>query len=104
MQITMKEVEGKPRKLGTLKGRPVMHVRTKGGLHIIAAPKGGSFETLGMAHHVAVAKHMAQRYEPDVVWTELSKSEHWDIRSYESLIPEAEQLTAQARALESQEK
>jgi hypothetical protein len=102
MQIDRKEVEGQPRKLGTLKGRPVMHVRLKGGLHIIAAAKGMGHETLGMAHHVAVAKHMAQRYEPDVVWTELSKSEHWDIRLYQDMIPAAEELTARARALESQ--
>lgn len=105
MEITAKQIDKKfpPRKIGLLKGRPVMHLRTKGGYHLVVTPKGGGHETLGAGHHWAVAQHLAGRYAPEVVWTELSKADHVDIRAYEYLIPEAQALTERLRALESQE-
>jgi len=103
MNIDRKQIDPKfpPRKIGLLKGRAVMHVRTKGGYHIVAAPKGTAFETLGAGHHWVVAQHLAGRREPDIMWTELSKADHVDIRAYEYLLPEAEALTERLRSLES---
>lgn len=103
MEIDAKQLDKRfpPRKVGLLKGRPVMHVRCKGGWQFVCAPKGTAWETLGAGHHWVVAQHLAGRHEPDITWTELSKADHVDIRAYEYLLPEYQAVTERIRALES---
>lgn len=99
MDLSAKQIDEKPKKVGTLKGRPVYHLRTKGGLHILVAPGGTGYETLGTGPHRAVARHIATKHEPEIVWSELSKSDHVDIEAYELILPRYETLTDDLRSL-----
>ena len=99
MQIPSNQIEFK-KKVGKSKGKPVFHVKTRGGLHVIADDKG---TVLGSGPHRAVARHLAQKFEPDVEWTELSKSDHVDFEAYAHLLPQYEALTERMRALQKAE-
>lgn len=101
MDISSEQISEKPKKVGTLKGRPVFSMRTKGGLYMLVAPKGQSFETLGTGPHRGVARHIAQKHEPDVVWTDLSKADHVPIEHFEFVLPEYEDLTNRIRKLQN---
>lgn len=99
MQIDTKQIDEKPKKVGNLRGKPVFHLRTKGGLHILVMQKNGTYETLGTGPHRAVARHIANKYEPDIVWSELSKSDHVDPEAYALILPKYEEVTEALRAL-----
>lgn len=98
MQIDAKQIDQKPKKVGSVNGKPVFHLRTKGGLHILVMQKGGSYETLGTGPHRAVARHIASRHEPDIVWDSLSKADHVDVSSFAMILPKYEQITEALRA------
>lgn len=93
MNLTAEQIDEKPKKVGDLKGRPVFHLRTKGGLHVLVTPRGASFETLGTGPHRAVARHIAQKHEPDIIWSELSKADHVNPESFAMILPKYEELT-----------
>jgi hypothetical protein len=99
MDLSAKQIDEKPKKVGNLHGKPVYHLRTKGGLHILVTPGGTGYETLGTGPHRAVARHIAQKHEPEIVWSELSKSDHVDIEAFEMVLPKYENLTDALRAI-----
>ncbi len=70
-----------------------MEVVTKGGYHILVAPKGNTFETLGVGPHRAVARHIATKHHKSIKWTELSKGDWIAPEDYEHLIPKYEAIT-----------
>lgn len=93
MNISQEEVEFK-KAVGKARGKTLYHLKTRGGLHIIGLEGG---EILGTGSHKGIARHIARKTEPDVVWTELSKSEHIDPQDFEHLIPQYEELTQTLR-------
>ena len=99
MNIDSKQIDEKPKKVGNLHGKPVFHLRTKGGLHILVMQKASGYETLGTGPHRAVARHIASKYEPDIVWSELSKSDHVDPEAYAMILPKYEEITEALRAI-----
>jgi hypothetical protein len=98
MNITEKHIASKKR-IGSLKGRPVVEVLTTGGLHLVVTEEGGKLKTLGTGPHRAVARWVAQKREPDLLVTELSKSDFVDERAILSVAPRYEALTDRFNAL-----
>ncbi len=93
MQIEKKQLAGKPKKVGDLDGRAVFSLVTKGGCHLLVAPKGTSFETLAVAPHRAVARHIAMKQHKSIKWQELSKGDWLDPKEFEHILPKYEALT-----------
>ncbi len=76
MNIPTAQLIGSPKEIGKFKDMPVMEVSTIGGLSLVfAVKKGGATQTLGVASHKAIARHIASKENPDLELTELSKSE-----------------------------
>lgn len=98
MDLTPKQIEQKPKKVGVLEGKPVYHLKTKGGLHLLVIQKASGYETLGTGPHRAVARHIAMTHEPGIVWTELSKSDHVDPEAYELILPKYVAITDALRS------
>mgnify|MGYP000904811848 CR=1 FL=1 len=91
------------KKVGKLNGRPVFEIATKGGFHMIVAPKGTGYETLGTGPHRAVARHIAEKTEKEILWTELSKSDWVDPADFADLIPKYEEVTRYIRSVQGDE-
>lgn len=100
MKIEANQIEYKKR-IGNIKGSPVIELSTIGGLHLLVVARKGTFETLAAAPHRAVARFIAKKREPDLEITELSKSEEVDPSSFEHLLPKYEELTAALRAAQT---
>lgn len=83
ISITEKQLAGKPRRVGTLKGDPVFLLATRGGLHVVAAKK----KLLGVGPHPAVAKHIAEKREPEIVFDALQKGDLAEYQDYAVLLP-----------------
>jgi hypothetical protein len=76
MNVSRDQFASRPQEIGTFKGQPVMEVALKGGLHLVfAVKKNGGTETLGTGSHRAVARFVAEKENPDLAITELTKSE-----------------------------
>jgi hypothetical protein len=103
MDLNAKQIDEKPKKVGVLKGKPVFHLRTKGGLHLLVTAAGTGYQTLGTGPHRAVARHIAQKHEPEIVWSELSKADHVDISTFALVLPKYEELTEAFRALQPEQ-
>lgn len=74
MQVKEHDIASK-RIVGKLKGTPVVELITGGGLNLIAINKNGSAHILSSGPHEAISRHIAETEEPDIEWTEFSKSE-----------------------------
>lgn len=100
MDITGKQLVLK-KKIGLCKKGDVIYAKTKGGLHMVFIPPsaGKKPEFLGFGPHKAVARHIAEENEPDLMWTELSKSDHYAKEDFEHLLPEYREMTVQARTM-----
>lgn len=96
LNITAKHTKSK-RKIGTLHGQPVVELETTGGLHLIVAPDGNSVKVLGTGPHRAVARFIAEKNEPDLRITELSKSDALDPHAMASVLPMWTQITKKLR-------
>lgn len=92
MNITSAHIESK-HQIGTLKGRPVVEIATTGGLHLIVTPNGTGVLTLGAGPHRAVARHIAKKRNPDLMITELAKSEDVAVEYFEADVPRCEAFT-----------
>ncbi len=105
ISIEPKDLEAPPTKIGMLENRPVYQAKTKGGYHLIFTHKSGSTspEFLAAGNHRAVARHVAAKKNENLVFTELSKSEHVNIEHYSYLIPECEELTTRIRKMNGDE-
>lgn len=88
------------KKVGKSGSSDITHIKTVGGLHLIVNGKG---TVLGSGPHRAVARKIAGSFDPDINWTELSKSDHIDESVYEHLLPEYRDLTRQMRAAQGVE-
>jgi hypothetical protein len=97
MKVPTSEIETK-KKVGKLGSKGVWMVKTRGGLFLIATDGGG--EVIGSGPHRAVAKAIAQRRNPDLEWTELSKSEWVDPETFAHLMPKYESMTDDLRRLQ----
>lgn len=95
MNITEEQLAEKPKAIGTLNGHKIFHVSTKGGFHMVVQPNGTGFDTLGVGPHPAIARHIAQKHQPEIAWTELSKAQYMDPAS--ALVAKYEAVTAQFR-------
>lgn len=95
MQISRQQMASKPKKVGKLNGKDVFHLPLKGGLHMIvgASEKAAGFETLGTGPHPAVARHIAMKKQPDIMWTELNKADYVEPEHYQHLLPKYEAMT-----------
>jgi hypothetical protein len=98
MTVPQSQIEYK-RKVGKSKDKDLWHVKTTGGLHMITDWLG---KVVGSGPHRAVARNIAQRFEPDIVWTELSKSDHYDISDFEHLLPQWIEQTNRMREMQNQ--
>lgn len=87
LDIQPQEIQGSPKEIGHLDGKPVFQIALKGGLFLIATPNGSSVKILGSGPHRVVAKHIAKKLHPNLVITELLKSEQLNINTFERLIP-----------------
>lgn len=97
MDIQEEEVAYK-KKVGKLRGAPVIEVGLKGGLHLIFAARNGRFETLGAGPHRAVARFIAKKREEDIEFTDLAKSDWVDPDHIQWLVPQYEAETERRRA------
>lgn len=104
MDIEPKQLAEKPRKVGEMNGRSVYHLRTKGGFHMMVAPKDGRMETLGAGPLSAVAMHIANKKHQGINWTELSKAEHVSPEAIEAVLPKYEAMTHEIRVYQGDEK
>jgi len=103
MEISDKQIKGKPKVVGSTENGPVLSMTTKGGLHLILGMnKGGKTETLAMGSHPALARHIASK-KADITWNSLEKSEARDTETFKELIPKYEKLTDEIRELENKE-
>jgi len=98
MEIEAKHIKSE-RRVGTLHGKPVVEVVTYGGLNMIVVEKAGKVETIGAGPHRAVSRYIAQKNEPDLIITELSKSDYVSIESILSVLPRYEDLTRKLNEL-----
>lgn len=101
MKLNPNEIEFK-KKVGKSGSADVFHIKTIGGLHLMAKTKAsGANEILSIGPHRAVARHLAGKYDDGVVWTELSKSsDHYNTNDFEHLLPEWDAVTQQMRSLQ----
>lgn len=79
--------------IGKLDGKPVFELGTTGGLHLVIVSKGGSTEVKGTGPHPEIARYIAQKQEPKIQYTELSKSDYMEPYLFMPLVPEYERLT-----------
>lgn len=101
MDVSSKQIKGKPKTVGKSDGKDVQEVHTKGGLAMIIRANGsGGFETLGTGPHRAVARAIANKKAPGIKWTELNKSDYVPPDCYEHLLPKYEALTDRMRQLQ----
>ena len=99
MNIRPVEIEYK-KHIGSLNGRPVIEIATKGGYHLVCAPKGNTVEYLGAGPHRAVARFIAKKRAPDIKITDLAKADHVDPEFFDHLLPMYEQMTDRFNAAE----
>lgn len=95
MNITEEQLADRPKVIGSLNGHKVFSVTTKGGFWMVVKPDGTGFETLGAGPHPAIARHIAQKHQPEIQWQELSKTQQVDPSS--ALVAKYEAITAQFR-------
>jgi hypothetical protein len=97
MDITPEHIAYKKR-VGRIGHSPVIELATTGGLHLIVAARGGKSEVLGAGPHRAVARFIAKKKEPDIMWTELSKSDWVPVEHFADILPEYEAYVDALRA------
>lgn len=98
MQIPSEQITLR-KKIGKSKGKDVWLLKTKGGLNVVTV---GS-TIAGMGPHACVARRVAQNYEPEIQFTELSKGDYVPLDAYEHLLPTYEKASADLRALQKAE-
>lgn len=102
MQVIPENQIAYRKQVGRIGDCPVFEFGLIGGLHLIVRPKGSSSDTLGLGSHRRIARHIAQKRQPDIEWTELSKSDdRIDERHFAHLLPKYESVTDQLRDAEA---
>lgn len=98
LALTPEHVASKKR-IGNLKDAPIFEILTTGGLYMNILGKGAGFEVISTGPHRAIARFIAEQRYPNVIWTELSKSDWVDPRDFMPLVPKYQELTSRLRAL-----
>lgn len=84
MKLSLNQMRGPAEVIGHIRsGGPVYKMFSKGGLAIVMSKE----KVLGTGPHIAIAKLVAQNNEPDLVITELSKSEDFSPELFRHLVP-----------------
>lgn len=91
--VTQEQLKDNPKKIGKTKNGVVYHMLTKGGLNIIMGKMTSGSRVLGCANHIAIARFLARKIDPDIVFDELSKSEDLPVEVFSHLVPFWEQYT-----------
>lgn len=87
MQIPGDEIAYK-NKVGTCNKAEIWAVGTVGGLHLVEMRSpDGKKEVIGAGSHRAVARHLAKRKCPDLVWSILEKSSEPQLQDFEDVLP-----------------
>lgn len=97
MQIPQEQITLR-KKIGKAKGEDVWLLKTKGGLNVVTVGK----KIAGMGPQACVARRVAQNYEPEINYTELSKGDFVPLDAYEHLLPRYTELTEEARKIQSE--
>ena len=63
--VKRKEVAG-----STRDGKPIVFIETHGGLYAFFAKKDSEIKALGVGAHIAIAKFMAEKENPGIIWQE----------------------------------
>lgn len=94
MNINISQLQMKPKRVGKLKDEDVYETVTKGGLVVLATGNGGKInKVLGVGPHKAVARMIAEKKEPELQVTQLTKSQQGDLVYAAQIAPEYESLT-----------
>ena len=91
-QIPTSQISTKKR-VGSLKGDPVIAISLKGGLNILVAVHGSKTEILSFGSHRGIARHIAKKNHPELELTELSKSDFIAEEHMSFLLPKYIELT-----------
>ncbi len=94
MQVRPEEISY-TEQIGTLDGTPVFELGLIGGLHIICSKHGPKVEYHSVGPHRAVARHLAKKRRPNILFTALAKSEWVDPVTFQHLLPRYEAMTEQ---------
>lgn len=86
MKISLEQLKLKPKRIGHVKGVPVFECMTKGGFNLVILG-GGMGKVLGAGPHRGMARMLAKQRETDFIMDELSKSEEFDPKVFEHLLP-----------------
>lgn len=100
MNITEEQLAQKPKKIGKLGSRTVIEVVCKGGFHMVIVPSdktANGFETLGTGSHKAIARHIAEVKNPEIVYTELAKADHVPVEHFALMLPKWVRVTDEIR-------
>ncbi len=94
MQLKPEHIEYR-KEIGKLGTRPVIELKTTGGLFLVTAPKenGSGVEILSTGSHRAVSRFLAKKKYEDLKIQALEKSEDIDVSYFAHLIPQYEALT-----------
>jgi hypothetical protein len=95
IKMTANQLAGMPVRIGRLREQPVWRLKSKGGLILILTKNGeGKPQMLASGPQYGLVKFMAEQREPDIEFSELSKSdERHVIESGKHLIPLFNELT-----------
>lgn len=88
------------KKIGNLKGMPVMETATTGGYHLITVMKNGQLQIIGLGPISPLARFVARKREPELEITELKKGDYIDPSHYIHLVPKYEEETVRVRKLQ----
>lgn len=97
--IEPKHLDGSPKKVGLIGKKDLFQLKTKGGLYLLVAKKEKGFSIVGSGPHRAIARHIATKNHDDVVFTELSKSDHIPVEHFTLILPQYEALTLKLQKL-----
>jgi hypothetical protein len=85
---------GRPRRVGRIGRSPVLAATTTGGLSLIFVSKDGkTLDGIGAGSLPEVARWVAEKRNPGLVWEELQKSEPLPYEAFGHLVPKYEAYT-----------
>lgn len=99
LSLTPEHVASK-KQIGQLNSAPIFEILTTGGLYLNVLGKGAGWEVISTGPHKAVARFISEQRHPNVVWTELSKSDWVDPADFMMLVPKYQELTDRLRSLQ----
>ncbi len=100
MNINITQFQIKPKRVGKLGEEDVFEAVTKGGLVVLATGNGTKLsKVLGVGPHTAIARLVAQKKEPELQITKLTKSQEGDLVHAAQIAPEYAQLTDRMNAI-----